>query len=325
MPSLRVLEPGLHTTVQDLGRRGYGAIGVPPSGAADSLSLIIGNRLLGNEDGAAALECTVLGPRVVVEMDTWVCLCGAGCPAARIDGGDGERSLPMGDPVWVRSGEAIHVGGTSDGCRAYLCVAGGVAVAPVLGSRSTFVGGRFGGHAGRVLRSGDAVPMRVGAGGCRAGFRDLSEWHRSRRDRRVLRAVTSLHADRFPAGALEMFASTAFVVQPRSDRVGIRLDGSRVPVPGGVGSFESEPTVVGGVQITADGLPIVLGPDRPTTGGYPLLACVIEADLPATAQLCPGDSVRFELVSIDHGRGVGVGARRELDALLPPGRNGLGA
>lgn len=325
MPQLRVIKPGMFTTVQDLGRMGHSAIGVPPSGAADPLSLTIGNRLLGNPDCAAALECTLLGPSVTVDRDVWVCLTGADCSTAHISGGDDERKLPCCDPVLARAGEQIKIGSTMNGARAYLCLSGGIDVPLVLGSRSTLAGASLGGHAGRPLRKGDAVPLTDLMDEPQPPPSELHRWLGSHLHRRTLRVVPSLHTDCFPAGALEGVASIQYTVGDQSNRVGLRLDGDAIPLPDDAGSLESEPTVTGGIQIAGDARPIILGVDRPTTGGYPLLACVIEADLPAVAMLRPRETVRFEIVSINAARELRAEQRRSLDRLLPACEDGPNA
>ncbi|MEM1329435.1 MAG: biotin-dependent carboxyltransferase family protein [Planctomycetota bacterium] len=325
MRRLCVLDPGMFTTVQDLGRPGHSAIGVPLSGAADRLSLVMGNRLLGNTDVAAALECTLAGPNLTLEGDAWVCLTGAPCPDSCITGTNGDLPLSWCEPVRVSSGESIAIGTTGRGARAYLCVSGGLGVAAVLDSRSTLVGAAIGGHEGRPLRQGDGLPLIEALREPRAVPSDLHRWLRSQLDRRVIRVVRSLHSDRFPPCALEALTSAAFTVRPQSDRIGTRLDGPAVRRPDDVGSCESEPTLTGAIQITGDGRPIVLGPDRPTTGGYPLLACVVEADLPAMASLRPHDSIRFELISGEDARAIASEQQRTADGLLPPCEDGAGA
>ncbi|MCB1282240.1 MAG: allophanate hydrolase, partial [Salinibacterium sp.] len=162
MTTLRVIEPGMFTTVQDLGRGGVAAVGVPPSGVADAVSLTVGNRLLGNADGAAALECTLTGPSLTFDGEAVVCLTGAECPNARIAGTKGERPLGWCEPTPVGAGELIKIGAMEGRARAYLCVGGGIGVPIVLGSRSTLVGASLGGHHGRPLRKGDTVSLLSG-------------------------------------------------------------------------------------------------------------------------------------------------------------------
>lgn len=324
MRSLRVVDAGLFTTVQDLGRPGHGMIGVPPSGAADTLSHTIGNRLLGNADGAAALECTLIGPSVTLEHDAWICLTGAGCPKACILSAEIERPLPWCEPTHVHAGDLIKIGGTGDSARAYLCVSGGFGVPPVLGSRSTLVSAAIGGHKGRAIRHRDVLAVIDTKSQPRSLPSGLHTWLRSRLTRRVARLVPSLHTDRFPPDAVEQLAAVRFSVSEQSDRIGVRLDGPMISLPADAGLFESEPTVTGGIQISGNARPIVLGVDRPATGGYPLLACVIGVDLPAVAMLRPGDTLRFEMISREAARRLAAEERRVLDTFLPPCEDGVG-
>lgn len=322
MSVLRVVEPGMLTAVQDLGRLGYGVAGVPPSGAFDSLSLITGNRLLGNADGDAGLECTLVGPSVTFDRDLWICLTGAQCPEGRIAGRDGERQVPWCEPVRVHAGELVKLGRLRDGARSCLCVTGGIGVPEVLGSRSTLAGAGFGGFEGRPLRRGDVVPLGAPEREPRTALGDVRRWLHSVLDRRSLRVVPSLHADRFPPSAMDRLVGSEFTVDDQSNRVGLRLRGGEIPTPEDAGSFESEPTVDGGVQIPGDAMPVILGADRPTTGGYALLACVIGADLPLIATLRPRDVLRFELVSLAAARRLTAEQRGTLDDLLPPSDRG---
>lgn len=317
MTAFGIIDPGMFTTVQDLGRSGYGALGVPASGAADTVSLVVGNRLLGNSDHAAALECTLHGPTVTFDHDVWICLVGASCPHARITGSDCERRLRWCQPTMARAGESIHVGDTGKGSRAWLCVSGGIGGTCVLGSRSTFVAAALGGYEGRALRAGDVVSALNDTLVPRSLPEGIHDWLGSQLFRTAYRVIPSLHTDVFPSGALDRLGAGTYTVHPQSDRVGIRLSGPAIPLPDGVGFLESEPTVAGGVQIPGSGSPIVLGADRPTTGGYPLLACVIEADLPGIAMLGPRDMVRFNVVTLERARRLAAEQRRMLDALLP--------
>ncbi len=321
MRTLRVADPGMFTTVQDLGRAGHAASGVPPSGAADPLSLTIGNRLLANPDNAAALECTLTGPSLTLETDAWVCLTGSVCPEARVTGAAGVRALPWCEPTHVRAGEQITIGALRDGARAYVCFSGGLGSPPVLGSRSTLVGLPAGERDGRALRSNDELPLIDDGCHPRARPGELHDWLRTHLLRRTLRIVHSLDTDRFPPGAVRQLASASFTVGEQSNRTGIRLRGPAIPLPEDAALFESEPTVTGGVQISADAQPIILGPDRPTTGGYPLLACVIRTDQTALAMLRPRDTLRFEIVSLEAARQLATEQRRTLDTLLPPNEN----
>lgn len=318
MIGLRVIEPGLLTTVQDLGRPRHTALGVPPSGATDPLSLVVGNRSLGNMDDDAAIECTLIGPVVEIDRDAWICLTGATCPDARIETRGASRTLPWCTPTFVSAGERLDVGRLENGARCLLCISGGVSVPRVLDSRSTLISAGLGGHHGRALRPNDMLALNSTARTPRRPTDDLHEWLRTRLARKTLRAMPSLHAEHFPLDALDGLTSIPFTVSRQCDRIGVRLNEPINSLPHDPARFESEPTTTGGIQIAADGRPIVLGVDRPTTGGYPLLACVIEADLPAVAMLRPREHVRFETIALDTARELTMEHRRTLDALLPP-------
>lgn len=304
---MTVHEPGMFTTVQDLGRPGFASQGVPESGAADALSLRVGNRLLGNPDSAAALECTLRGPTVSFSRDTWVCVTGA--TGAGFD---------AGVPTLARAGVPVALGGLERGARAYLCVRGGLDVPLVMGSAATLARAGLGGLQGRALRGGDVIGVGVATGAIAdTGVSEAaSAWLAGVLVRRTVRVVAGLHADLFPAAARSMLAEHKFTVSDRSDRVGARLSGPVVPgVADGV--LLSEGTAVGYIQIPGDGQPIVLGVDRPTTGGYPVIACVIATDLPVLGSLRPREPVRFAWVTIDQAWSVWQEQEAMLDQLVP--------
>jgi biotin-dependent carboxylase-like uncharacterized protein len=304
---MTVHEPGMFTTVQDLGRPGLASQGVPESGAADALSLRVGNRLLGNPDAAAALECTLRGPTVSFSRDTWICVTGA-------------TSAPFnaGVPTLARAGVPVALGGLERGARAYLCVQGGLDVPRVMGSAATLVRAGLGGFQGRALRGGDVIGVGEATGAVAdAGVsKAASTWLAGVLGRRTVRVVAGLHADLFSSAARAMLAEHEFMVSDQSDRIGVRLSG---PVVSGVadGVLLSEGTAVGSIQIPGDGQPIVLGVDRPTTGGYPVIACVIAADLPVLGSLRPRERVRFAWVPIDQAWRVWQEQEAMLDRLVP--------
>ena len=291
---IRVVSPGLLTTVQDLGRPGFAALGVPPGGAADAYALRLGNLLLGNDEGAAALEATVVGPTLVFEEEALVALAGAPF-AATLDG----EELAMWSANRIPAGARLDVGRTPSGARAYVCVRGGIGVPIVLGSRSTDVATGFGGLEGRALKAGDVLSVgdaplaprgrRVDAG--------VARWSGPRR---LLRVTPGPQQHWFSPKALASFLSRPFRVSASSSRTGVRLEGEPLAAPNR--SLVTEGVVAGAVQIPAGGLPIVLLVEHPSTGGYPKIASVISTDLSALAQLRPGDEVRFTQVSFEEAR-----------------------
>lgn len=298
------------TTVQDFGRDGHGALGVPSGGAADPLSFRLGNRLVGNHDNAPALEMTLTGGAFLFDHDATIVLAG-GDLAASIEPSDthtpptpptsAPRPITPWSAVPVHPGDRLRTGPISRGVRAYLCIAGGLAVPSVLGSASTHLAGGFGGFHGRALRAGDqlgfhtAPPRRVPAA-LSDHARTLA---RESLDRRTLRAFPGPHTAQFDSSSL--FWSSPFTVTTHSDRVGLRLEGPAVPSRA-AGRMRSEGMPCGAVQVPENGQPIILMVDRPTTGGYPVIACIATADLPTLGQLRPRDTVRFQPVTLAEAR-----------------------
>ncbi len=291
---IRVLSPGLLTTVQDLGRTGLGALGVPPGGAADAHALRLGNLLLGNDEGAAALEVTLVGPELFFEGEALVALAGAPF-AATVDG----EVVPAWSAMRVRAGRRLDLGRTVSGARGYLCVRGGIDVPRVLGSRSTDVATGFGGFDGRVLAAGDLLAFGK-AGDAPRGLRVDAATALWNGPRRLLRVTPGPQQHWFSPRALASFFSRSFRVSASSSRTGVRLEGEPLEAP--PRSLVTEGVVAGAVQVPAGGLPIVLLVEHPSTGGYPKIASVISADLSALAQLRPGDEIRFAPVSFEEAR-----------------------
>jgi biotin-dependent carboxylase-like uncharacterized protein len=298
---LTIVEPGMFTTVQDLGRFGHRAAGVAWSGAADGWSLRMANRLLGNPEGAAGLECTLVGPTIRFETDTVVCVAGARCPEAAAGRGGNTRTLAWCRPERVAAGESVRIGRLSGGARCAVGVRGGIAVDAVMGSRSTLVGAGFGGFEGRALRAGDAAPLgrdTVGPACDDPRVLDRAErWLAGGVSRRVLRVTPGPAAEAAGSAALAGFVAEAWSVSERSDRSGVRLEGRSLRAGFGAGSMASEGTIPGAVQVPGDGRPIVLGVDGPTTGGYPVIASVIAADVHLLGLVGPRETVRFEMVT----------------------------
>lgn len=294
--AITVVQPGLFTTVQDRGRRGHRAAGVPLSGAADSVSLRLANLLVGNDEDAAAIECTLLGPTLRFDRETIVALVGAAFPG-----------LPMNQPVRLAAGAEIALGHATLGCRGVLAVSGGIDVPAVLGSRSTLVAAGFGGHAGRPLKAGDRLAVGEALGRSRP-IEALPPLLVTPTRPRVLRVIPGEHA----VVAGDAIWSRPFCASSRSDRMGLRLDGEPLPWSGHDGSMKSVAVFPGTVQLPPDGRPIVLLADAQTIGGYPVLGQVIEADLPLAAQLRPGEEVRLQQTTIEEARG----AVRDRDAAL---------
>lgn len=282
--AIGVVKPGLFTTIQDLGRPGHRAAGVPLSGAADAASLRVANRLVGNRDDAAGLELTLLGPDLRFEADAVIALTGAGFPG-----------LPSYVAVTMRAGDTLSLGHATAGCRGYLAVAGGIDVPAVLGSRSTFLPARLGGLRGAPLAAGDALPV----GGDR-GPPPSAGLPQSAAARSVERVVTlrTIPGEQFGSVGPALWSAT-HTTSSRSDRMGVRFDGAPFGDAAAAGSLPSVAVLPGTVQLPPDGRPIVLLADAQTIGGYPVIGHVIAADLPLVAQLRPGDPVRWQPCTID--------------------------
>lgn len=316
MRCLTVTTPGPRTTVEDQGRARVGCFGIPGGGAFDGLALVAANRLVGNADEAAGLELTLGGPTLVNSGDETVevAVVGADC-GATVVAGNASRAVAPGTPTALRAGDTLRLGFARDGARAWIAVSGGVAVEPVLGSRSTCLPGRFGGLEGRPLRAGDVLPLgprRDGAPG-RAPLR--ANDFRAGTTPVTLRLLSGPQRDRFAADALASLCASSWRVDNDSDRTGTRLaaeDEAAREMLRGVAGIPPEGTTLGAVQVPPDGQPILLGPDRPVTGGYAKPALVIAADVGRLALLRPGDAVRFAEVSLEEALDL---ARRRRAAL----------
>jgi antagonist of KipI len=299
MAGIRVIRPGLQTTVQDSGRWGWQAQGVPVAGPMDPRSFRVANALVGNAPGTSALEITMLGPDITFDDERVVAVAGAEFRVT-LDG----TAAAIGRPFLVGPGSRLSMGGRSKGVRAYLGISGGIAVAPVFGSRSTHVPSRLGGVDGRALRAGDWLPLGDMASGIgplfeRAG-RAHAKWLESGHavsvpDRHArIRVLPGPQGDRFTAAAFDLLQSAPFSIGPDSDRMALRLRG---PSLGHRGSADiiSDATPLGALQVPASGQPILLLADRQTTGGYPKIAIAITADIGLAGQLAAGDSISFEV------------------------------
>ena len=298
-PALKVLAPGLMTTVQDFGRPGYQRLGIPVSGALDPVSLRAVNLVLGNPPGMGALEIAYQGPTLLVEADSVrVALAGSISPVDILsgEGASGDQQIPPLQSVRLRNGQVLRVGGLSGIAIGYLAVEGGFNIAPALGSQSTYARAGLGGFAGRALRAGDLLPLRQ----ARAVERDecmLSSLDRALPKR--FRVVLGPQDDYFTDQGKRTLLESTYAVSPASDRMGMRLEGPTLEHGPKGYNIVSDGIAPGSIQVPGNGLPIVLLADRQTTGGYPKVATVISADLPALGRLAPGAKVAFEAVTIN--------------------------
>ena len=369
MRTIEMLDGGLFTTVQDLGRLQYQRYGVAVSGAMDSFALRAANRLVGNADSAAGLEVTLLGPEMRFAQPAQMAVTGANLGPS-VDG----RPIPMWRTVAVRAGSVLSFSGQRDGMRAYLAVDGGIDVPVVLGSRSTSTRSGLGGFEGRPLRAGDVLPVGeppslatlergdprhavpgaagfvpgrpgcsasekatplelagrpLGSPGSNPAFGNGPRGAPARRramsrkaipsyghDHRV-RVVFGPQDDAFSDEGRSTFLTAVYTMTSQSDRIGCRFDGPRIAHRTNA-DIVSDGTTLGIVQVSGDGMPIVLMADRGTTGGYTKIATVISADIWRLAQAAPGDRVRFDAIDLDEACARLREQEAVLDALVTP-------
>lgn len=302
--AIEVLKPGLATSVQDAGREGFYHVGIPLSGALDQHSFVAANLLVGNEEGAAVLESTLLGPELAFRRAAIVAVTGADMEP-RVNG----QSRPANESFPVKEGDILSFGYLKAGARAYLAVAGGIDVPAVLGSRSLYGLGAFGGFQGRKLAAGDVVPVGAPRPGARAGRKLAPELRRPLAREQELRVVPGLYHHRITEQAERNFFEDVWSVAPEADRIGYRFRGGR-PLqwrerkqPFGAGSDPSNIVDAGypfgSIQVPGGLEPIVLLRDAVSGGGYAMIGTVISADMDRIAQMQPNNKARFVPVDLE--------------------------
>jgi antagonist of KipI len=290
-----VLEPGILTTVQDLGRYGFSQFGVPPSGALDTFSFRAGNLLVGNGEGEACLETTLLGLKIKALKEIVISITGGNlCPTLN------EEPLAMWKTHLLVEGDVIRFKRVRAGCRAYLAVSGGFVVPKVMGSFSTYLSGNFGGLEGRKLRRGDILyALNLFPPLNKLGLQFPMDRISSPEKRVPLRVIPGPQDDHFTEEGFQTFCSSSYSVTPQCDRMGVRLEGPKIERrPDVEESIISEGLIAGAIQVPGDGKPIIILTEL-VTGGYTKIATIVSADLPRVAQLKPGDQVRFITISIE--------------------------
>ncbi|HZP37504.1 MAG TPA: biotin-dependent carboxyltransferase family protein [Methylomirabilota bacterium] len=308
MSALSVQDGGPLTTIQDAGRFGHLRVGIPTSGPMDRAAFLLANRLVGNPDGAAALECTLMGPRLEFTDARLVAVTGADM-APTVNG----AAIPMWEAVPLRAGDVLRLGAARAGVRAYVAIAGGIDTPPALGSRSTYVRGRLGGIEGRALRKGDRLPLGPAA---------AARPRRLRAGRAPVYGTESEVAvtlgpqdDRFTPAGIATFLAGPYELLPQSDRMGARLKGPFIEHTRGH-DIVSDGVPMGGVQVIGDGQPIVLLADRQSAGGYTKIATVCSFDLPRIAQLKPGGRLTFRRVTVAEAHAMLRDSIRSLDTAI---------
>jgi biotin-dependent carboxylase-like uncharacterized protein len=294
---LTILDPGLLTTVQDLGRYGYERYGVPVSGAMDVFAIMAANRLVGNPMQAAGLEALADGARVRMEMDCCVAAAGVGF-VLEVDG----CTFPLWQAVLAPEGSQVRLAGNG-GCWGYLAVSGGIDVPLVMGSRATCLRAGFGGWKGRALQKGDQIP--VGRSGLNippeflAGRCLSPTWRPSYSQEALVEVIQGPQIDTFTEKSVQMLLDNVYVVATESDRMGYRLSGAKLEHCGRA-DILSEGVPLGAMQVAGDGQPLVLLAERQTTGGYAKIGVVARVDLPALVQCLPGSGkVRFRFTTVE--------------------------
>lgn len=324
--SIKVNRPGLLTSIQDLGRYGFQKYGVIVSGAMDATSLRIANLLVGNPEGEAAIEITLMGASFLVEEDLLIAITGGDLSPAI-----GEEPVPLWRPVYVKKGSVLTFRACRSGCRAYVAVAGGFAVDEVMNSKSTYLRGEIGGYKGRALKTGDMLSChkmqeraiclfqrlkkRAGSHSFAAAnwYVNASQFVIISKDP-IIRVIRGGEFDRFTPLSQKQFFEQDFHITPKSDRMGYRIEG---PALQSDDSFEliSEAVSHGTIQVPKDGNPIILLADRQTTGGYPKIAQVATVDLPLIAQLKPGEKIRFKEITLEEAEQLYLEQEQELEQL----------
>ena len=305
---IRILDAGPQTTVQDLGRTGQMRYGIPPSGPVDRFAFVLANRLVGNADTAAALECTLIGPRFEITDAGAIAVTGADMPVT-VNG----RSAAGWSTIAVKAGDVVKLGPARTGVRSYVGVAGGLDVPLVLGSRSTYLRGRVGGVEGRALRKGDELRL-FPSGPVKPRHvepRAIPDYT----GEPTVRAVLGPQADRFTAEGLEALFGGRYEVLPQSDRMGSRLRGPRIAHARGH-DIVSDGIALGSIQVPGDGQPIVLLVDRQSTGGYTKAATICSFDIWRVGQARPGQSLRFHQIGVDEAHRLFREADRALEAAV---------
>lgn len=307
--SITVIRPGLQTTVQDFGRYGYQKYGIIVSGAMDIDSLRIANLLVGNDEGEAALEIALRGPTLRFETDVIVAIAGANLTPT-VNG----SLVPLRRPVYLKAGSILTFGACQSGCRAYLAVAGGYRLPSVMGSKSTYLRAGIGGFQGRALQAGDVLELNTPTEQSSL-FRNCftrrqpndsytaPTWYvgqehvKKTTDPVTVRVMHGGQFEHFAAESIEQFWSSPFQVTPQSDRMGYRLSGPALQLTSPL-EMLSEAVAIGTIQVPPDGNPIILMADRQTTGGYPKIGQVAQVDISKIAQQKPGETIRFQNISV---------------------------
>lgn len=313
---IKILTPGMFTTVQDAGRRGYQSSGFSQAGVMDTRSYRIANLLVDNNADEAVLEIMMLGPSIEFGEDEVIAVTGA-----PVDPQINDRPVSMNRALQVKRGDVLKFGYPKTGRYAYIAFAGGLDIQPVMGSRSTHTKSLLGGFRGGRLEAGALIRLRNPRKRLRRmNKRDLSDWKETYKEEPVkpsselLRVIMGPQEDYFTKEGIKTFLNAEYKIQVDSDRMGYRLDGEAVLAVRGV-DIISDGIAFGAVQITPEGQPIIMLADRQTTGGYAKIANVISVDIPRLVQLCTNEKVKFTACSVEVAQRLYRAQREEFDRI----------
>ncbi|MBU3113810.1 5-oxoprolinase subunit C family protein [Clostridium lacusfryxellense] len=299
MTIMKILKPGMYTTIQDIGRYNHQKSGMSVSGAMDQFSLRVANILVGNIDSEACLETMLFGLKIKFEGDALIA----------VTGGDlmpmiNNKAIEMWCGVKVFDGDELSFGTVKNGCRSYIAIEHGIDVPEVMGSRSTYVKGKVGGFEGRMLKAGDEINIGSLDENNFKSIKKLPiELIPSYSKDNIVRVVMGPQDDYFTKDGINTFLDCAYEVTNEADRMGYRLSGTKISHKHGA-DIISDGITMGSVQVPGDGAPIIMMADRQTTGGYTKIATIITPDINIVGQLKPGDSIRFKLITIEEAHRV---------------------
>jgi len=293
MTIMKILSPGMYTTIQDEGRYNYQKSGMSVAGAMDQFSLRVANILVGNSDGEACLEATLMGPKIKFQGEAMIAVTGANL-VPMIN----NVAVDMWSGVKVSDGDVLSFGTAKSGCRSYISIANGIDVPEVMGSKSTYVKGKVGGFEGRILKNGDEIKIVNSVGDkVTRSIKLPTNFIPSYKKDNTVRVVMGPQDDYFTVEGINTFFNYPYEVTNEADRMGYRLSGSKIAHKTGA-DIISDGITMGSVQVPGHGAPIIMMADRQTTGGYTKIATVISSDINIVGQLKPGDSVKFKSIDI---------------------------
>ncbi|KAB3532761.1 biotin-dependent carboxyltransferase family protein [Alkaliphilus pronyensis] len=305
MSSIRILRAGLLTTIQDLGRVGFQQYGIPVSGAMDKYSLKLANILVGNDRGEGALEITMLGPEILFNCGTTIAITGGNLTPTIND-----VDIDMYRTYVVKPGDKLKFKGLKNGCRGYMAVSGGFSIKPVMGSKSTYMRGQFGGFKGRKLKEEDFIPLKKP--GILLEDRKIKLNYIKNYNNRVVRVILGTELHMFKKDTIDVFLSEEYQLTNQCDRMGYRLEGPGLKHVSG-SDVISGGINLGAIQVPGDGKPIIMMADRQSTGGYAKIANVISTDISLLAQMKPGDKIRFQRIAVEEAQQLLIDEEKMLD------------